>query len=139
MMILPVKLDARATAPARANDLDGGFDLFSREEKTVPAGGSAEFDTGVHMQIPGGYCGILISKSGLNRKHSITSHGLVDSGYTGSILVKLYNHGDEDYTVLAGDKISQIVITPCLAAGVVVVDNISGGTRGDNGFGSSGR
>lgn len=139
MMILYVKLDAGASVPSRANDSDAGFDLFSREEKTVPAGGSAEFDTGVHMQIPDGYCGILISKSGLNRKHSITSHGLVDSGYTGSILVKLYNHGNKDYTVLAGDKISQIVITPCLTAGVVVVDNISGGTRGDKGFGSSGR
>lgn len=138
-MILPVKLDPGARPPERAHALDGGLDLFSREDKTIPAHKSAVFDTGVHMQIPLGYCGILISKSGLNCRHNLTSHGLIDSGYTGSIRVKLYNHGDKDYTVRREDKISQIVITPCVCAGVVVVDEIEGGERQSNGFGSSGR
>lgn len=138
-MMLKVKLDEGAKRPVRANAGDAGLDLYARETKTIPPRGIEVFDTGVHMEIPFGYCGMIISKSGLMCKQGITSDGLVDSGYTGSIAVALINHSDKEYTVQEGDKISQIVIAPCSMAWTIETDEISGGERGDNGFGSSGR
>lgn len=105
--MIKVKLDGGAIMPTRAHRTDAGLDVYAREGATVPAGGSAIFDTGVHIEIPEGYAGFLKSKSGLNVKHNITSDGVVDCGYTGSIMAKLYNHGKEDYYVHAGDKITQ--------------------------------
>ena len=133
-------LDTGARIPSRAHEFDAGYDLYSREEMVVPANGSAIFDTGVHMAIPKGMAGILVSKSGLNIKSDITSTGLIDSGYAGAIKVKLYNHGDKPYMVCAGDKISQIVIVPVFTPSLEIVNEFSEkGERGDNGFGSSGR
>ena len=133
-------LDIGARIPSRAHEHDAGYDLYSREEMVVPANGSAIFDTGVHMAIPKGMAGILVSKSGLNIKSDITSTGLIDSGYAGAIKVKLYNHGDKPYTVYAGDKISQIVIVPVFTPSLETVNEFSEkGERGNNGFGSSGR
>jgi dUTP pyrophosphatase len=83
--------------------------------------------------------GFLKSKSGLNVKHGIVSEGVIDVGYTGSIVVKLYNHSDKDYYVEAGDKISQLVILPILTPSLDLVDTLDDTDRGDNGFGSSGR
>lgn len=138
-MILPVKLDKGATKPTRANPLDAGLDLYAVEEGTVPPRGTAHFDTGVHMSIPFGYCGMLFSRSGLYRNFGVSSTGLVDAGYTGSIGVTLVNNSDTPYTVHKGDRISQIAVVPCVTAGVVIVDEIDGGERGSKGFGSSGR
>lgn len=138
-MILKVQLDENATRPQRAHEPDAGLDLFSREDKIIPARGSAKFDTGVHVEIPLGYGGFLESKSGLNINHDLLSFGTIDSGYTGSIVVKLYNMGDADYYVKAGDKISQLVIKNVILAGCTVVPQISGGERGNGGFGSTGR
>jgi dUTP pyrophosphatase len=134
-----IKLDAGCYLPERAHDLDAGYDLRSPISIRVPAHGSAIIDTGVHMEIPQGYDGELISKSGLNVKHNITSTGLIDAGYTGSIAVKLYNHGDVDYMVESGDKISQIVIRQNFTPELELVVFLGKTERGDNGFGSTGR
>lgn len=152
-----VKLEEGALMPTRAHSTDAGLDLYAREDKVVPAGGSAVFDMGVHLELPkftylGDYdepgcggeitcptAGILKSKSGLNVKQNITSDGVVDMGYTGSIVVKLYNHGSEDYHVKRGDKISQLVIVPVLTPTLEVVDELDETERGTNGFGSTGR
>ena len=136
---MKVKLDDGAFIPKRAHDADAGYDLFATESKTVPAHGSAVFDTGVHMEIPYGYAGVIKSKSGLNIKHDILSDGLVDSGYTGSVRVKLYNHGDSDYEVLRGDKISQIMVVPVYLPSISIVTELEETERSDGGFGSTGR
>ena len=144
---MKVKLDEGAKMPTKAYKTDGGFDIYSREDKIVPARGSAKFDTGVHIELPKlQICdqilltaGVLASKSGLNVKHNITSEGIIDIGYDGSIVVKLYNHGDTDYEVKKGDKISQLLIVPILPVELEWVDELKGGERGNNGFGSSGR
>lgn len=161
---MKIKLDENAIMPTRAHDTDAGLDLYAREDKVVPAGGSATFDTGVHVELPelmynrevpvqhydGGIdtateisflktAAFLKSKSGLMVNHDITSDGTVDYGYTGSIKVKLFNHGTEDYHVRRGDKISQLVIVPVLTPALEVVDELDETERGDNGFGSTGR
>ena len=160
---MKIMLDVGAYTPTRAHDTDAGLDLYAREDKLIPAGGSAVFDTGVHVELPsyeratrididgrtGGIIGVhygemcttgfLKSKSGLNVKHGITSEGVIDMGYTGAIVVKLYNHGTEDYQVHAGDKISQLVIAPVLTPTLEVVDALEDTERGENGFGSTGK
>jgi dUTP pyrophosphatase len=75
----------------------------------------------------------------LNVKRGITSEGVIDVGYTGSIVAKLYNNSDEDYTVNAGDKITQLVILPIITPELELVDSLDDTERGDNGFGSSGK
>lgn len=138
---MKIKLEEGAKIPTRAHDTDAGLDIYSRETKTVPAKGSAIFDTGVHVELPATppTVGFLKSKSGLNVKHGITSEGVIDVGYTGSIVVKLYNNSDTDYTVNAGDKISQLVILPILTPSLELVETLEETERGSGGFGSTGR
>lgn len=136
---MKVKLDPGAKMPTSAHLLDAGFDLYSREDKTIPAHGSAVFDIGVHIAIDPLVAGILMSKSGLNVKHDLTNTGVIDPGYTGAIVVKLYNDGDKDYEVKAGDKISQILFVPVVKPTLRLVAELEETERGDNGFGSSGR
>lgn len=138
-MKIKVKLDDGAKMPTRAHDTDAGLDIYSREDRIVPARGSAKFDTGVHIELPHDTTGFLKSKSGLNVNHGIVGEGVIDVGYTGSIVVKLYNHSESDYRVKTGDKISQLVILPILTPTPYLVDSLEETERGDNGFGSSGR
>lgn len=136
---MKIKLDEGAKMPTRAHNSDAGLDLYAKETKLVPARGSAIFDTGVHVEIPRGATGLVLSKSGLNVKHGLTSEGVIDAGYTGSIVVKLYNNSKADYTVNEGDKISQLVIVPIFIPVLEIVDELEETERGENGFGSSGR
>lgn len=138
-MEIKIKLDEGAKMPTRAHPDDAGLDLYARETQIVPAKEYAIFDTGVHAEIPQGYTGFLKSKSGLNVKHGIIGEGVIDVGYTGSIMVKLYNLSGYDYKVEAGDKISQLVILPILTPVPKLVDELEATDRGDGGFGSTGR
>lgn len=135
---MKIKLDEGAFAPTRAHHTDAGLDLYSREDKIIPAGDSACFDTGVHIELPSGCCAMLVSKSGLNVRKDITSTGLIDEGYSGSIVVKLYNHGSKEIQIFKGDKISQLVVFPVRYEPVEIAENIRAGERGDAGFGSTG-
>lgn len=139
MQKIRVKLDEGAIMPTRAHAADAGYDLYARETQIISARESVKFDTGVHMEIPVGYVGMLKSKSGLNVKFGLVGEGVIDAGYTGSIAVKLYNHSGYDYKVNKGDKISQLVIMPIITPELEEVDSLEETDRGDNGFGSSGR
>lgn len=136
---LKIMLDAGAKVPTRAHEADAGLDIYAATDGVVPSGGSCTFDTGVHAEIPSGYVGMLKSKSGLNCKHGLVSEGVIDAGYTGSIVVKLYNHGASPYTVKAGEKIRQLVILPIITPEPEVVDSLADTERGTSGFGSTGK
>lgn len=136
---MKIKLDRGAFIPVRAHGTDAGADLRSPIDTVVPAMGSRVIDTGVHIQLPHGYVGMLKSKSGLNVKYGITSEGVIDEGYTGQIMVKLYNHSNYPYTVIRGDKITQLVIVPCEYLQFDLVDDLEDSERGDDGFGSTGK
>ena len=136
---MKIKLDDGALEPTRAHETDAGLDLYSREKRIIHPGESVCFDTGVHIELPKGHCAMLVSKSGLNVRNDITSTGLIDEGYSGSIIVKLYNHGQKETLINKGDKISQLVIFPVLYEPVEITWEICGGERGDAGFGSTGR
>lgn len=138
-MQMKIKLDPGAFMPERAHENDAGYDLRSPVTGRLYAGEAVVVDTGVHVEIPAGYVGMLKSKSGLNVKHDIVGEGVIDSGYTGSIRVKLYNHGAESYVIEQGDKISQLVILPIITPELELVAHLDETERGDNGFGSTGR
>lgn len=142
---MKIKLDQGAYMPVRAHESDAGMDIRTPVPITIaPAtptygAGKAMVNTRVHVEIPQGYVGFIKSKSGLNVKWNITAEGVIDSGYTGSIVVKLYNLGATEYHFDAGDKIAQLVILPILAPELEQVDELEDTDRGSDGFGSSGR
>lgn len=138
---MKVMLDEGALMPTKAHNTDAGFDLKCSHRVVVPARGSAIIDTGVHVELPPASVGMLKSKSGLNVKHGITSEGVIDEGYTGAIVVKLYNNSDIDYTFEPGDKITQLVVLPVFKVNIIQTDleNFIDTERGAKGFGSSGK
>lgn len=136
---MKIKLDEGAFTPVRAHDTDAGMDIKAIGEHVIPAHGSQVIKTGVHVQLPHGYAGLFVSKSGLNVKQNICSTGLIDEGYTGELIVKLYNHGSSAYTVHEGDKITQLVVIPVAYEPLEVVDSLDDSERGDDGFGSTGK
>lgn len=136
---MKVQLDDGAYMPEYAHEDDAGMDLRSPDQFIIPSNGSCVIDTGVHVEIPKGYAGFLKSKSGLNVKSSITSEGVIDTGYTGPIVVKLYNHGNEPKTINRGDKITQLVLVKLgHGAPFELVDKLTDTERGTGGFGSTG-
>ena len=137
-MKIKVKLDSGAYTPTRAHSTDAGLDLYAADDHEVPAYGSAEFDTGVHIEIPEGYVGDVKSKSGLMMKHGITTDGTVDCGYTGSVRVKLFNHSPIRFDVKSGQKIAQLVIKKIITPELELVDSLEETERGEGGFGSTG-
>lgn len=136
---MEIMLDNGAYMPSRGYETDAGLDLRTPKAVTVPAYGSAIVDTGVHVELPHECAGLLVSKSGLNVNHDITSTGLIDEGYTGSIVVKLYNHGGEDHEFEAGDKVTQLVVFPVIFEPLEQVSEFNPSERGNDGFGSTGR
>lgn len=138
-MKLKVTLEPGAKLPQRAHSADAGYDLFSREDATIYPNSGGIFDTGVHMAIPEGYVGFIKSKSSMHVNHSAQSEGVIDSGYTGSIHVKLFNHGARSVFVKEGQKIAQIVLLPIITPELEQVERLEDTDRGSNGFGSSGK
>ena len=145
-----VMLDKGAYLPERAHDLDAGYDLRTPYDVDIPATvccgetnyvavGCAVIDTGVHIEIPAGHTAFLKSKSGLNVKHNIIGEGVVDAGYSGSVVVKLYNLNNAPYHFDKGDKIIQLVILPIATPTLKIVDKFAETERGNGGFGSSGK
>jgi dUTP pyrophosphatase len=146
---MKIMLDKGAILPTRAHETDAGLDLYTPVDvavercKWTPSEGltvgSATIDTGVHVEIPKGYVGFIKSKSGLMVKSGLTADGTIDCGYTGSIVVKLFNHISVTHHFNAGDKIAQLVLLPIITPDLEVVDTLEDTERGSNGFGSSGR
>ena len=138
-MTIKVKLDNGAFLPERAHPLDAGLGLKTPYSFTLYPQEHKDIDTGVHVEIPEGYFGQIASKSGLMLK-GVTSQGTIDSSYRGSIHAVLFNANKKEIVDFeVGDKITQLVITPCVICDVKEVDVLSETDRGDQGFGSTGR
>ena len=135
---MKIKVDTGCFAPKRAFPTDAGLDLFTPVSFWLYSGEHKSIDTGVHVEIPDGYVGLITSKSGLMLQ-GITSRGTIDSSYRGSIRAVLYNSGTEAVKFERGQKITQLVIVPCLLEDVELSDELSDTDRGDGGFGSTGR
>ena len=134
-----VQLDPGAYMPERSYETDAGADLRTPKRVLLPAHERVTIDTGVHAEIPSGYVGMVKSKSGLMVHDGIVTDGTVDSGYSSSIRVCLFNHSHKYKIFEPGDKIAQLVIMKIVAPTFVQVEKVEGGDRGDSGFGSTGR
>src|SRR5688500_7103218 len=141
---VPIKqLHPAAVVPTFAHPGDAGADLVAREEVTIaPGGGRAVVGTGLAVEIPDGYAGFVLPRSGLAFRHGITclnTPGLVDSGYRDEVRVILLNTDPtEPYTVHAGDRVAQLVVQPVERTVFTVVEELSESARGLGGFGSTG-
>lgn len=140
------RVEERAFTLKRAHFDDAGIDFRTPEEFTLgPAGSDTDqhvVDLGVRVAIPIGYYGKMESKSGLMVNHGICCMGgVVDSGFRGTIKVRMINHSHEPYTFHKGDKVVQMVIMPVLLCELTNVDILSDSEsgRGESGWGSTGR
>jgi len=134
------KLNKEAVLPSYSYEDDAGFDLYSVEEVSVDPSRRFQIKTGIAMQIPAGYVGLIWDKSGLSHKFGIkTLGGVIDSGYRGEIIVGIINLSDENHTFKKGEKIGQMIIQKKENCEIVEVENLEEAERGDRGFGSSGK
>ena len=137
-----VRLDPGAILPTRAHADDAGLDLHALEQVTLGPGLRASVRTGIAVEIPSGYGGLVLPRSGLAARHGIAlvnAPGLIDAGYRGEVLVLLLNTDRDQACVLrAGDRIAQLVLVPVATPAVVEVAELSDSERGTGGFGSSG-
>lgn len=142
MVINIKKTNSNAIIPTRGSDRAAGYDLYSNETSVdIPAGETRMIGTGVCMEIPDGYAGLVYARSGLASKRGLRPAncvGVIDSDYRGEIKVALHNDSKESQTIYSGDRLAQIVITPFLAATFNEVDELNITDRGDGGFGSTG-
>lgn len=145
MQQLPVKfLREGAKLPTYGSDAAAGADLYACLEQSVNIvpGETAMIPTGLAMEIPAGYVGLICARSGLSIRRGLAPAnkvGVIDADYRGEVLVALYNHGSEAQTVEPGERIAQFLLTPCLTASFVPTDTLHDTVRGEGGFGSTGR
>ena len=144
MNIKVKKLKPDATVPTMGSKFAAGADLYSAEDADVMIEPSETkfIGTGLAMEIPEGYVGLVYARSGLACKRGLAPAnkvGVVDSDYRGEIKVALHNHGKEAQTVEKGERIAQMVIAPYLSVNYEEADALSETERGEGGFGSTGR
>jgi dUTP pyrophosphatase len=143
VQISVVKLKPEAILPTRAHEGDAGLDLYACEAAHLGPGERWGVGTGVAVEIPAGHAGLVLPRSGLAREHGITlvnSPGLIDAGYRGELRVLLLNADPaEVFRVEPGDRIAQLLITPVALPEPVAAEELSDSSRGEGGFGSSGR
>ena len=136
------KLSDNAVIPTYGSEYAAGADLYSCEgELTFAPGETKMVHTGLAMQIPVGYVGLIYARSGIATKRGLAPAnkvGVIDSDYRGEIMVALHNHSNESQTIAASERIAQIVITPFLTVNYIESETLDETDRGVGGFGSTG-
>lgn len=138
------KLDKNAIIPTYTTPGAAGADLYAllSDALTIKSGETVLVSTGIAMEIPEGFVGLIFARSGLSTKKGLAPAnkvGVIDSDYRGEIKVPLYNQSPISQTVEKGERIAQIIITPFLSADFKQVEELDNTLRGTNGFGSTGR
>lgn len=153
-------LNENATVPTRAHHNDAGWDLYAAEDYWLSPGERYAFGTGVAVEIPEGYFGLVRPRSGLAKNEGVIlcSSGVIDAGYRGELFVVLVNTNPQEFTTFedydgrqhltdnsssvyihAGDRIAQLILIPYNNEELEVVEELSNSVRGTGGFGSSGK
>ena len=128
-----------AKNPTKGHIDDAGWDLYSSETVSIPAGATVLVSTGVAMAIPKSYLGLIWDRSSMGVKGVHRHAGVIDSGYRGEVKVCLHNTTKETYHVERGDRIAQLLIQEVPVFRQHVVDELDATSRGDGGFGSTGK
>ena len=132
-------LNSDGIVPTKTNQSDAGFDLYSNIDTVIPSKQRKTVSTGIAIQMPEHFAGLIWPRSGLSVKKGIdVLAGVIDSGYRGEIMVCLYNTSDENVTIATGDRIAQIIFQEVPRVTMTVHSSLGSSQRGDNGFGSSG-
>ena len=143
MLVKIKKLNENAILPRYATEFSAGADLCACLEKDVeiPAGGTVLIHTGLALEIPKGYAGMIFARSGLASKRGLAPAnkvGVVDADYRGEVMVALHNHSAVEQRVAPLERIAQLVVAPFLKAEFVEEEELSDTVRGVGGFGSTG-
>ena len=143
MQVKIKKLSEAAKMPTYGTELAAGADLYALagEPITVASGKTVLVHTGLSIEIPEGYAGMIFARSGLATKRGLAPAnkvGVIDADYRGEIMVALHNHSDKDEVVENGERIAQLCIMPFLKAEFLEAESLSETVRGAGGFGSTG-
>lgn len=138
------KLKENAIMPTYGSVEAAGADLYAclSESVTIQPGESVFVPTGLAMELPNGYAGLIYARSGLACKHGLAPAnkvGVVDSDYRGEFMIVLHNHGKTAQTIEHGERIAQLVITPVFTPGFLETDELTDTERSGGGFGSTGK
>ena len=137
------KLDEKAMVPTYGTEFSAGAELYACLDApvTIRPGQTVFIHTGLAMEVPEGYAGLVYARSGLACKKGLApanTVGVVDTDYRGEIMVALHNHSSEEIAVNHGERIAQMIITPYLKALYEVAEELEDTDRGAGGFGSTG-
>lgn len=136
------KLSEKAIIPMYGSPYSAGADLYSAmDDLTIEPHTTTLVKTGISLEIPVGFAGLIYARSGLASKRGLAPAnkvGVVDCDYRGEVMVALHNHSDIPQTVASGERIAQLVITPYVVAEFEETDELSETIRGEGGFGSTG-
>jgi dUTP pyrophosphatase len=137
------RLAPEGRAPARAHDLDAGYDLFSAESARLEPGERTSVGTAIAIAIPEGHAGLVLPRSGLAARHGIAlvnAPGLIDAGYRGELRILLLNTDPrEPFEIAPGERIAQLVVIRAESLELTEVPELPETARAVGGFGSTGR
>jgi dUTP pyrophosphatase len=133
------KLHPEAKLPTRAHPEDAGLDLYSIERVRIPAGEGALLRTGVAMEIPEGYVGLVTDRSSLARRGLKTGGGIIDAGYRGEVHVIVRNVTQDSIEIELGERMAQMLILPIARPEATWSEKLTESRRGTGGFGSTGK
>lgn len=138
------KLNSSAILPTYGSEFAAGADLYACIEGdiSIPPHGTVLIPTGIAIELPAGYAGLIYARSGLATKKGLAPAnkvGVVDPDYRGEVKVSLHNHSQIAQTVSPGERVAQLVITPYITAEFALCDELSATVRGGGGFGSTGK
>ena len=137
------KINKDAKIPSYGSEFSAGADLYACEENeiTIIPHETRLIHTGIAIEIPNGYVGLIYARSGLASKRDLAPAnkvGVIDSDYRGEILVALHNHGNKDQVIQPFERIAQLVIAPVTQATFEEVEELNTTERNAGGFGSTG-
>lgn len=138
------KLNENAIIPTRGSNEAAGYDLYvcTKSPTVIAPHQTVNIGTGIAVEIPRGYFGGIVARSGLATKQGLRPGnclGVVDSDYRGEIMVALHNDMDIPQTINPMERIAQLVVIPYLPIEFIEVEELSDTERGEGGFGSTGR
>ena len=138
------KLRENAIVPTYGSAEAAGADLYAclEGEVVIEPGMTVFVPTGIAMEVPRGYAGLIYARSSLGTKRGLAPAnkvGVIDSDYRGEVMVALHNHGRDPQTVAHGERIAQLLVTPVLAPSFELCEDLTDTDRGTGGFGSTGR
>ena len=135
------RLNENAILPEKQHDSDAGYDLHSIEEIILKPNKIYKVRTGIAIQIPNNYGGLVLPRSGLSSKYGISlinTPGLIDSGYRGELLIPLINHSSNEYTINKTERVAQLILIEIPEVKIEVTSDLDASDRDSKGFGSTG-